>query len=131
MSAEKTIGAFILGACAGAVAALLFAPKSGEETRAELEKFGKESAEKLEAFAKENSERLNQLAKENTQKLEVLAKEKGSEIAKIAKELGAKLNKQEIEAFSQEVLAKVKGAITKEKLEEAVEEVINEKEMQA
>lgn len=128
MSAEKIVGAFILGACTGAVAALLFAPKKGEEMREEIAKFSQETAEKLEAFARENSEKLNQLAKENTQKLEVLAREKGAEIARIAKEQGAKLNKAELEAFAQQVLAKVKGAITKEKLEEAVGEVIQEAE---
>lgn len=126
MSAEKTVGAFILGACAGAVAALLFAPKTGEETRKELAKFSKETADKMEAFAKENSEKLAQLAKENTQKLEVLAREKSAEIARMAREQGAKLNKAEMEEFAQEVLAKVKGAITREKLEVAVGEVIAE-----
>lgn len=66
----------------GAAAALLFAPKSGEETR--------------------------------------------KQIAGLARQKGLVLNKEELEAFVNKVMAKVKDYFTSADLEAAVEEAIHE-----
>ncbi len=78
----KLLVAFAGGALIGAAAALLFAPKSGEETR--------------------------------------------KQIAGLARQKGLVLNKEELEAFVNKVMAKVKDYFTSADLEAAVEEAIHE-----
>ncbi len=78
----KVLAAFAGGVLLGAAGALLFAPKSGEETR--------------------------------------------KQIADLAREKGLSLNKEELEAFVNKVMAKVKDYFTSEELEAAVDEAIHE-----
>lgn len=52
-SSGPVLMAFFLGAVAGAAVALLYAPSSGEETRAKLAKKAREGREKAEAVARE------------------------------------------------------------------------------
>ena len=49
------------------------------------------------------------------------------EIMDIVREKGIKLNKEELEAVCSKVIAKVRGYCSLEELEEAVEEVLDEK----
>lgn len=73
---------FIGGALVGAAAALLLAPKSGEETRAQ--------------------------------------------IAELARQKGLYLTKDELEAFVDKVMAKIKDYFSDEELEAAVNEAIKD-----
>jgi gas vesicle protein len=52
-SARTVLFAFLGGAIAGAVAGILFAPKSGEETRRELKRYARKTEEELIEKAKE------------------------------------------------------------------------------
>jgi gas vesicle protein len=52
-SAQTVFFAFLGGAVAGAVAGILFAPKSGEETRRELKGYARKTEEELIEKAKE------------------------------------------------------------------------------
>ena len=52
-SAQTVLFAFFGGAVAGAVAGILFAPKSGEETRRELKGYARKTEEELIEKAKE------------------------------------------------------------------------------
>jgi gas vesicle protein len=47
------VGAFVIGAVAGAAVALLFAPATGEETRRKLGQKAREGKEKAAAFARD------------------------------------------------------------------------------
>jgi gas vesicle protein len=47
------VGAFVIGAVAGAAVALLFAPASGEETRRKIGQKAREGKEKAAAFARD------------------------------------------------------------------------------
>ena len=82
------LGWFFLGAAAGAVAALLFAPKSGQETRGLLVEQGGEVARKAQELAAEAQGRAGEwvdksreLFEEQTQRL-VSAVEAGREAMK-------------------------------------------------
>lgn len=86
-TAGKVIAAFIGGAVVGAVAALLLAPQSGAETRAQIKE--------------------------------------------LAKEKGLDLNKEQLDELCSKVIAKVKDYFSSEELEAAVDEVIQENEMEA
>lgn len=59
------LGAFLLGAIAGAVTALLFAPKTGEETQREL----REGARKLRRDAEEKIADLRDTVEEGAQRV--------------------------------------------------------------
>ena len=52
-SAQTVLFAFLGGAVAGAVAGILFAPQSGEETRRELKGYARKTEEELIEKAKE------------------------------------------------------------------------------
>lgn len=55
-SAGPVLGAFVIGAVAGAAVALLFAPVSGEETRRKLGQKAREGRDKASAFARDGRE---------------------------------------------------------------------------
>ena len=81
-NAGTIIAALLGGALVGAMAALLFAPKSGKELR--------------------------------------------DDVVRIAREQASHLNKEELEAVVNKVLARVKDYFTKEEIAEAVDQVIAE-----
>ena len=58
-SAGNVLMAFAVGAIAGAVVALLYAPASGEETRRRLAQKARESRDKAQAMAHDSREFLN------------------------------------------------------------------------
>ncbi len=58
-SAGSVLIAFAVGAVAGAVVALLYAPASGEETRRRLAEKAREGRDKAEGLARESKEFLN------------------------------------------------------------------------
>lgn len=57
---------FLIGGFVGAAVALLFAPKSGEETRQFLETSYREGAERLNRAARESKEKLTQRSRDMT-----------------------------------------------------------------
>ena len=59
-SGQALFLAFLGGAAAGAVAGVLFAPKSGEETRRELKAYARKTEEELIEKAKETRAALDQ-----------------------------------------------------------------------
>jgi gas vesicle protein len=101
MSRDNSFGSFLTGLTtglvAGAVAGILLAPKSGEETRKDLEKVGKK--------LKEDFDEQYSLAKK-----EVLYK------VKQAKKLGAKLDESNYKAIVNDVVSELKddASVTKE-----------------
>ena len=62
-SMGTVLGAFAIGALAGAVVALLYAPASGEETRRKLGKAARDGRERAEALAREGRLRAEALAR--------------------------------------------------------------------
>ncbi len=53
MSAGKFIAGFVVGGAIGAIAGILLAPKSGEETRQQLSKTAKDMIQKADETAKQ------------------------------------------------------------------------------
>ena len=101
MSKEKKnsgLGKFVLGAAIGAGLGILFAPKSGKETRKELK-------EKLDILVKKVKEIDVKEVRENLEK----------KIEEIKKEL-SELDKEKVAA-----IAKEKAEVIKEKCEELVQ----------
>jgi gas vesicle protein len=59
-SSKKQVAGFLLaGAAAGAVAALLYAPKTGAQTRKDLRKFSKRTANRVDDLQSDLREQLN------------------------------------------------------------------------
>ena len=113
--AESGVGSFLvgatIGALAGAVTALLLAPKSGREMREDISTQAIELKDKtieLTAVAKEKAEEFAQATKEKTDELTQAAKEKTDEITQAAKEKTDEVTKV-IKEKTGEVVDKVKG----------------------
>ncbi|MBQ9013019.1 MAG: YtxH domain-containing protein [Bacilli bacterium] len=94
MKKKSNFGKFVLGAAVGATLGVLFAPKSGKETRKELAKKFDELIEKVkEIDVKEVREEIEKKANEIIKELKELDKEKVLKIAKQkSKELKEKAN---------------------------------------
>ena len=104
------LGKFVCGAAIGAGLGLLFAPKTGKETRADLKKKFDEVLEKVKSIKAEdvkekNVKKVNELQKE----LKDLDKEK---VLKIAKSKATKIQKKAEELYN---LAVEKGTPVLEK----------------
>jgi gas vesicle protein len=54
----RTMGVFVYGGLIGAAAALLFAPRSGKETRQSLARMGKKAKNELNVYREELSEKM-------------------------------------------------------------------------
>lgn len=72
MNSKNTIGAFLIGGLVGAAVALLYAPKTGDETRQTLRESGRmmkdramssldEAQARMETFTEESKRRLGRL----------------------------------------------------------------------
>jgi gas vesicle protein len=98
MSERDEFGAFlvgfIVGGLTGAVAALLFAPQSGEETRAVIKERSIELRDKATAEAEEAWKHAEEAAIEARQKAEELTRQamaQGEEITLMARKRGEEL----------------------------------------
>jgi gas vesicle protein len=60
MSKTQLTGLLITGAAAGAVAALLFAPKSGMQTRKEIRKFSRKTVHQLDDLKSNLQDQINE-----------------------------------------------------------------------
>ena len=68
ISAKHVTGFFLAGAAVGAAAALLYAPKSGAQTRKDIRKFSKKTVDRIDELQDDVREQLNE---RYTQALEV------------------------------------------------------------
>jgi gas vesicle protein len=98
MSERDEFGAFlvgfVVGGLTGAVVALLFAPQSGEETRALIKDKSIELRDKAQVSAEEAYHRAEQLASDARVRADELAKEarqRADELAKEVRERGTGL----------------------------------------
>jgi gas vesicle protein len=91
MSERDEFGAFlvgfIVGGLTGAVVALLFAPQSGEETRALIKDKSIELRDKAQVSAEETLARAEQLASDARARAEELTKEARERAAELAAEV--------------------------------------------
>lgn len=78
------LGSLIVGALAGAVAALLLAPQSGKETRTQLSNEIDKLKKELDKYANDFSEK----AKKTKQDLEVKLRKTEAELSEMEDELG-------------------------------------------
>jgi biotin-(acetyl-CoA carboxylase) ligase len=107
---KKGFRKFLAGAAVGAGLGLLFAPKSGKETREDIKKKCDELLEQLKNVKSEDvKEAITKKIAEIEAELKDLDKEK---VLKIAKEKGAKIQKKAEEVYN---LAKEKGTPVLEK----------------
>jgi gas vesicle protein len=94
MSERDEFGAFlvgfIVGGLTGAVVALLFAPQSGEETRALIKDKSIELRDKAQVSAEEAYARAEQLAADARTRAEELAKEARARAEELGKEVRAR-----------------------------------------
>jgi len=90
MSDRDEFGAFlvgfIVGGLTGAVVSLLFAPQSGEETRALIKEKGIELRDKAAATAEDAVARAEAAAKEARARVDELAKETKARAGKVAED---------------------------------------------
>jgi gas vesicle protein len=85
---------FIFGGLVGAVLALLFAPQSGEETRAQIKETGIELQDRAVGFSEEVRRRAEELSAEAQKRAEELTKE----ISKATEEWSHKLDEHVAES---------------------------------
>ena len=105
MSERDEFGAFlvgfIVGGLSGALAALLLAPQSGEETRAVIKERSIELRDKATAEAEEAWKRAEEAAVEARQKAEELSRQalaQGEEITLMARKRGEELVETTVES---------------------------------
>ena len=101
---------FLFGGFFGAVAGLLFAPKSGKETRQDIQKYSLElkdgSLEKLEAVQK----RAEEILLETRKQLDELKRSAGSALEDLSEAAGSKI--EEGKARVVEEKGRIKEALT-------------------
>ncbi|MFA6914291.1 MAG: YtxH domain-containing protein [Endomicrobiia bacterium] len=61
MDRKDTLIAFLLGATVGVAVGLLYAPKSGKETRAQLKRLGEDFADKGKEFVKDGKAKISEV----------------------------------------------------------------------
>ena len=110
---------FIVGGLTGAVAALLLAPQSGEETRAVIKERSIELRDKATAEAEEAWKRAEEAAVEARQKAEELSRQalaQGEEITLMARKRGEELVETTVESVK-----KATGRSKKDEIEAPAE----------
>lgn len=65
MDSKDTFIAFLLGATVGLAVGILYAPKSGKETRDQLKNLSEDFAEKGKEFVKEGKSRISEVIEKN------------------------------------------------------------------
>lgn len=79
MNNKSGFFAFLLGAAVGAAIGLLYAPRTGKETRAHLRRLGEDFVDNVESFGEEVKEKGKKLVEEGKTKIaEVIEKGKMS-----------------------------------------------------
>lgn len=106
---------FVIGGLVGAAVALILAPQSGEETRAQLREKGielKARAGKLAVEARQRAEELSEEARQKAEELSTETRRRIEEIiadAKVRIEEAIKEGKKAATKKKEELLAKAKG----------------------
>ncbi len=117
MKKSSGIGKFLTGAAIGAGLGILFAPKSGKETRADLKKKLEEVLEEAKTIKAEDiKEKITKKVEELQKELKDLDKEK---VLKIAKQKANKIQKKAEELYK---LAVEKGTPVLEKTTKELKE---------
>ena len=119
---KSNAGKFFLGAAIGAALGVLFAPKSGKETRAALKKKANELLEKArEIDVKEVRESIEEKVVELVDEMKSLDKEK---VLKIAKKKAADLKKKadELVAYTKKKATPIVEEAAESLREKAIEE---------
>lgn len=115
MSKKSDLGKVAIGAAIGVGAGILFAPKSGKETRQELkEKMGELTEKVKQLDSKKVKETIVKKVEELEKEIKELDKEK---VLKVAKDKASKIKKK---ADNLVLLAKKKGGNVLEKTAEEV-----------
>jgi gas vesicle protein len=119
MSERDEFGAFlvgfIVGGLTGAVAALLFAPQSGEETRAVIKERSIELRDKATAEAEEAWKRAEAAANDARQKAEELSRQAMAQSEEIT--LMARKRGEELVESTRETVMKATGRAKKTEIE--------------
>ena len=134
MKKAKVVGTFVAGAAVGAGLGLLFAPKSGSETRKDLKKKLDEFVDQVKHLDKEEvkkkfdfkvAEIKAELSDLDKEKVLAIAKDKGEqakvkaqELVELAKEKGTPALKKSAEAVLENVIKVSKEALKKLENEE-------------
>jgi gas vesicle protein len=123
-NAKSFIVGFLAGGAIGALVALLFAPKSGKELRADLKLKGEEYLDEAEKYISEAREKAKELINEGKKRSEKIisdAKMKSQEIIKDAEKIITEARekagevianaKEKIETESQRVSSAIKAGV--------------------
>jgi gas vesicle protein len=68
-SSGEVIMSFILGGLIGAAIGILYAPRSGKDTRKKLQQFGEDVSDKVENFGEEMRDKTQQIINESREKI--------------------------------------------------------------
>ncbi len=99
------LGGFLIGGFLGALAGLLFAPKSGEELRSELKRKGGEALDEVGELYSEAQARAKIILEEAHRRAEELKKEANLQLAE------ARLKAKEVVGEAKAGMKKVRGAV--------------------